>query len=81
LETSIPMNATIAGPMAVFVLCIIFAAAVWVYTDAKAHAGQGNPIAVSIGSLRLHTPAAWFFACLLLGELFIPIYVDSRSLA
>lgn len=78
---SIQMDAAIAGPMVVVVLSITFAAAVWVYTDAKTHAEQGNPIAVSIGSLRLHTPAAWFLACLLLGELFIPIYVDSRGWA
>ncbi|MDT5260468.1 MAG: hypothetical protein QOD10_5548 [Mycobacterium sp.] len=78
---SIRMDTTIAGPMVVFVLSVMFAAAVWVYTDAKTHAGQGSPIAVSIGSLRLHTPVAWFLACLILGELFIPIYVESRGLA
>jgi hypothetical protein len=78
---SIRMDTAIAGPMVVFVLCVMFAAAVWVYTDAKTHAGQGNPIAVSVGSLRLNKPVAWFLACLLLGELFIPIYVESRGLA
>lgn len=47
---SIPMDAAIAGPMIVFLLSIMFTAAVWVYADAKTFAGQGNPIAVSIGS-------------------------------
>jgi hypothetical protein len=81
LEMSIRIDTTIAMPMVILVLSIMFAAAVWVYTDAKTHAGQGNPIAVSIGSLRIHSPMAWFLACLLLGELFIPIYIDSRSMA
>lgn len=66
----------------VFVLLSsVFAAAVWVYSDAKTYARRGNPIVFSWGALHLSTPAAWFLACLLLGELFIPVYVDNRSLA
>ena len=64
-----------------FVASIVFAAAVWVYSDAKTHAGHGNPIVFSWGAFHLSTPTAWFFACLLLGELFLPVYIDSRSLA
>ena len=74
-------NSVSAVVVAFFVLSIVFAAAVWIYADAKTHAGRGNPIVFSWGALHLSTPAAWFFACLLLGELFVPLYIDSRSLA
>jgi len=75
------VEAATAGLMAVFLASALFAAAVWVYSDAKTHAGRGRSIAVSVGTLRLDTPAAWFLACLLLGEFFIPMYVDSRGMA
>jgi len=65
----------------IFVLGILFAAAAWVYTDARMHSRRGNPIVVSIGLLHIRTPAGWFFACLLLAELFLPLYVDSREIA
>jgi hypothetical protein len=59
----------------------VVAAAVWVHSDAKMYARRGNPVVFSWGALHLSTPMAWFFACLLLGELFVPAYIDSRSLA
>jgi hypothetical protein len=65
----------------VIVLGIVFAAAAWVYTDARMHVRRGNPIVGSAGSLHVRTPAGWFFACLLLAELFLPLYVDSRGMA
>ncbi len=69
-------NAT-AGVIGI-VLATALVAAIWVYVDAKEHAGQGRSITLSVGSLRLETPSAWFLACLVLGELFIPAYMDSR---
>ncbi len=75
------MNPLSAAVVAFFVLSIMFAAAVWVYSDAKMHVQHGNAIVLSWDGLNLNTPAAWFFACLLLGELFVPVYIDNRSLA
>ncbi len=74
------MNSVSAAVVAFFVLSIMFATAVWVYSDAKTHVQRGNAIVLSWGGFNLSTPAAWFFACLLLGELFVPVYIDSRSL-
>ena len=63
-----------------FVLTMMLLAAVWVYADAKMYAVRGNSIVFSWGAIHLRTPAAWFFACLLVGELFVPVYIDIRSL-
>jgi hypothetical protein len=49
-----------------------------VYRDARAHDQRGTPIVYSFGALRIATPAAWFVACALLCELFVPAYLDNR---
>lgn len=74
-------NSQIAAIVAFSVLSIMFAAAVWVYSDAKTHVQRGYAIAVSWGGFNLNTPAAWFVACLFMGELFVPVYLDNRILA
>jgi hypothetical protein len=56
----------------------VLTAAGWVYRDARAHHQRGTPIACSFGTLRIATPAAWFVACVLLCELFLPAYLDNR---
>jgi hypothetical protein len=70
-----------AAVVLVFVLSIMFAAAAWVHADASTHARRGNPIVGSAGAFHVRTPAGWFFACLLLAELFLPLYLDSREMA
>ena len=74
-----PVSAAGAALVAVCVLAMVFGSAVWVYTDARTYADRGNPIVLSAGSIQLRTPIAWFFACLLLAEYFLPAYIDSRS--
>ena len=77
-----PIGGALGGALAaVFVLSIVFAAAAWVYADATTHARRGNSIVFSAGALHLRTPAGWFFACLLVSELFIPLYLDRRGMA
>lgn len=76
-----PLGGSAAATLAVvIVLGTVFAAAGWVYTDARMHARRGNPIIFSAGALHVRTPAGWFFACLLLAELFLPLYFDSREI-
>jgi hypothetical protein len=68
--------------MGLFVTLVLVAgvltAASWVYRDARAHHDRGTPIVCSIGTLRIATPVAWFVACVLLCELFLPTYLDNR---
>jgi hypothetical protein len=60
--------------------CVVLAAA-WVHVDAGTHARRGRPIVSSIAWIKLTTPTNWFFACLPLPELGLPVYVESRSTA
>jgi hypothetical protein len=63
----------------ILVLLVVLAADLWVCADAKAYDERGTPIVVSIGSLDVDTPAAWFLGCLLLGILFFPLYMTRRN--
>jgi hypothetical protein len=56
-------------------LFIDLGTAVWVHADAKAESEGGTPVVFSAGFLEVDTPAAWFFTCLLMWILFLPIYV------
>jgi hypothetical protein len=67
--------------VAVVLLSIVFAIAAWIYTDARTHVRRGSPIVFSTGSFHLRTPAGWFLASLLVPELFLPLYIDSREFA
>jgi hypothetical protein len=59
----------------------VLAAAAWVHSDARAHARRGRPVVSEIGSLELRTPVSWFLACLVLPEMVLPAYVESRPTA
>lgn len=63
------------------VLIVLMVGAGWVYRDAKEQAQRGNPVVVSVNSFQLSTPVGWFVCCLLLGELFFPLYLVSRGMA
>lgn len=77
-----PVHSAAGGVLiaAVELVAIVFATAVWVFADAKAHAGRGRPIVSAVGSVELTTPSAWFFACLLMWEMYFPLYIDMRRL-
>jgi hypothetical protein len=61
------------------VLLAVLAIDLWVFTDARAQSKRGTPVVVSLGFLRVDTPAAWFFGCLLLWILFFPLYITNRG--
>jgi hypothetical protein len=67
--------------MPIFVLLALLATDVWVYADARAQSERGTPVVFSVGSLRVDTPALWFFGCLLLWLLFFALYITSRNQA
>lgn len=62
-------------------LAVIFVVAIdsWVYTDAKAHADRGAPVAFRAGSFVVDTPTAWFLGCLLIWVIFFPLYLTNRE--
>lgn len=61
------------------IVVTVLSTGLWVYADAKMQAKQRNPVLFSTGSFALTTPVRWFVACLLVWELFFPLYLDSRS--
>jgi hypothetical protein len=63
----------------VVVLLIVLLTDVWVYLDANAHLARGEPVAVTIGSFSLESPAMWFVVCLVLWILAFPLYVVARG--
>jgi hypothetical protein len=68
---------TLLGSLALLVLVVVLD--VWVYVDAQRRIDARRPVVASIGTLVLETPAAWFFACLVLWVLFFPMYLVARS--
>jgi hypothetical protein len=80
-----PASGSVLDGVAIVVVsalvAVILASALWVYDDARAAANRGVPVTRAVGPLRLDTPAKWFFACLLLWEFVLPLYVGSRSSA
>lgn len=58
---------------------VIVAIDLWVYVDAKAHSERGTPVVFSTDFLTVDTPAAWFFGCLFLSIVFIPLYLTIRG--
>jgi hypothetical protein len=67
-----------AAAFPLIVLAVLMIIDACVYSDARAHAQRGSPVILSIGSLSIDTPAAWFIECLLLSVLKIPAYLASR---
>jgi hypothetical protein len=73
-------GSTVGGAFVVaLVLGVVFAIAAWIYSDARMHVRRGRPIVFSTGAFRLRTPTGWFFASLVMPELIIPLYIDSRE--
>jgi hypothetical protein len=70
-----------AGPALAlaFVVVILVASALWVYGDAKENAARGNPVVVSTSWFEVSRPVSWLLGCLLVWEVFFPLYVNSRQ--
>ena len=63
----------------ILVLIAVVGIDLWVYADAKAHVERGTPIVFWTQSFSIATPASWFFACLILFVIFIPLYINTRN--
>jgi hypothetical protein len=71
------MNPTVTLPIIAFL--VVLAVDLWVYRDARSRQRRGDPATVSIGSLHVETPEAWFLGCLLLIIVFVPLYLTATG--
>ncbi|MBW0016338.1 MAG: hypothetical protein JO236_02135 [Mycobacterium sp.] len=65
--------------VAVLAVVMMIPGAMWVHTDVSKRRARGDSIVLSVGPVDIESPAAWFVVCLLLGEIFIPLYVAARG--
>jgi len=63
----------------ILAVLVIIGTDVWVYTDARTRAEQGNPVVFSVGSIQLDSPEVWAVACLILWVFCFPLYLASRN--
>ncbi len=68
---------SLAPLLSILVLLVVLAIDVWVYADAKKRLSHGDQVSVSLGSLRVETPEAWFLGCLILWVVFFPLYLTA----
>ncbi|MEU8259298.1 hypothetical protein AB0C02_01555 [Micromonospora sp. NPDC048999] len=73
------MAAILSNAVPIVVLVVVLALDAWVYTDARERMRRGSPVSVSIGSLRIETPQAWFLGCLVLWVVFFPLYLAASG--
>ncbi|MCP3784699.1 hypothetical protein NLX85_15110 [Micromonospora sp. A3M-1-15] len=65
--------------VSILVLLVALGTDVWVYTDARDRQRSGNPVSVSLGSIRVGSPEAWFLGCLILWVVFVPLYLTATG--
>jgi hypothetical protein len=63
----------------IIAVLLILGTDIWVYTDARARADQGDPVVFSIGSIQVDSPEVWAVVCLLLWVFAFPLYLASRN--
>lgn len=63
----------------ILALFAVIATDVWVYADARNRLDRGDRVSLSLGSLRVETPEAWFIACLILWLVFFPLYLTATG--
>jgi len=70
-------SATTLAPILLWLAVLVVD--LWVYADAKARRERGTPVVFSTGAFQVQTPAAWFFCCLVLWLVFLPLYIIRRG--
>jgi len=63
----------------ILAVLVIIGTDVWVYTDARTRAEQGNPVVLSVGSIQLDSPEVWAVACLVVWVFCFPLYLATRN--
>ena len=70
---------TVVALVPVIVIVLLLTTGLWVYNDAKRRELEGDPVAVSIGGLRIDTPLAWAASCTVLWAVAFPLYLAARK--
>jgi hypothetical protein len=63
----------------IIAVLLVVGTGVWVYTDARTQAEEGDPVTLAIGSIQLDSPEVWTVACVILWVLAFPAYLATRS--
>jgi hypothetical protein len=63
----------------IIAVLLIVGTGVWVYTDARTHAEEGDPVVLSIGSIQLDSREVWTVACVILWVFAFPAYLAARN--
>ena len=64
--------------VALLILLVVAATDAWIYFDAKRQRDLGEPVVLTVGSLRVETPEAWLLACIVLWIIAVPLYLTGR---
>jgi hypothetical protein len=70
-------STTVAAPL--LVLLLVLAMDAWVYADAAHQARRGTPVVFATGTFSVETPAGWLLGTLVLGIVFLPLYLVMRN--
>ncbi|MFB9234746.1 hypothetical protein ACFFWC_04230 [Plantactinospora siamensis] len=65
--------------VSILVLLVGLGVDLWVYADARERQRAGSPAVVSVGTLRVDSPQAWFLGCLVLWVVFVPLYLTATG--
>jgi hypothetical protein len=68
-----------AALLSIAILLLALTVDLWVYNDARKRQQHGLAPSVSIGSVRVETPEAWFLGCVLLWVVFVPLYLTATD--
>ncbi len=62
----------------ILVIALLLPIASWVYADAKVLRDRGTPVVMTTDFLVIDTPEMWSVLCLMVGYIFVPIYLMIR---
>ncbi|GAB1817743.1 hypothetical protein [Herbidospora sp. RD11066] len=71
--------ATLTATVPLLALFVLLTTGAWVHSDAHARRERGTLPVVTVGTLRIDSPAAWFLGCLVLWVVFFPLYLTATG--
>jgi hypothetical protein len=65
--------------VSIALLVVVLGTDLWVLGDARARGQRGARVSVAVGNFEVSTPEAWFFGCLVLWVVFLPLYLTATG--